>query len=285
MRLRRPVTVSTLAVALLATTAWPAAAHPGFRDGATAPARSLASLELAMAHGCGTEADAGGDPTTEVSIEVPEAFSHIAPGEVDGYEVTTEGAGSVPETVTWTATDGGIPAPVLPMEVVVDGDPGDEVYVKVFQGCDGFSYRWVGTPDEPADDPAVRLTLGEIDPDSPPPPAPEAPDIEEEPGLTGEGEIAPVDDDAATDTPDETDEVAPEDDETPAAVEELPTEPPAEEDGDGGLGWLPIAIGAVVLAGLGGLLASRRKQPVLDPTAREPGDPEPTTGDAPTDDR
>lgn len=266
MRIRRPLIVSAATATLVVAVALPASAHPFFTDGATAPAGSLTTLTLAMAHGCGTEADAGGDPTLEVSIEVPGAFSYIEAAEADGYEVSTEGDGPVPDVVTWTATDGGIPAPELELDVVVDGDPGDEVYVPVFQGCEGFSYRWIGTPDEPADDPAVRLTLGEPDPEAPDPPAPA-----EEPEATTE------DPEATTEDPEETDgdagtdeEVAGDDDEAPThdegrTVEDLPTEPPEDED-EGGFGWLPIVIGAIVLAGLGGLLGARRR-PVEDPAA------------------
>ncbi|WP_169786716.1 DUF1775 domain-containing protein [Nitriliruptor alkaliphilus] len=252
------MTVAFATAALVVAGVLPASAHPFFTDGATAPAGSLTTLTLAMAHGCGTEADAGGAPTLEVSIEVPGAFSYIAGAEVDGYEVSTEGDGPVPDVVTWTATDGGIPAPELELDVVVEGDPGDEVYVPVFQGCEDFSYRWIGTPDEPADDPAVRLTLGEPDPDAPDPPAPvEEPDATTE--DPDEGDDAGTDEDVAGGD----DEAAPDDDDT--TVEDLPTEPPEDEAG-GGFGWLPIVIGAIVLAAIGGLLGARRR-PVEDPAA------------------
>jgi uncharacterized protein YcnI len=264
MRLSRTVTLTAATAALVIGSALPAGAHPFFTDGATAPASSLATLTLAMAHGCGTESDAGGDPTTEIAVEVPEQVSYLEPGEVDGYEVSVEGdEGAVPDVVTWTATDGGVPAPALIVDLVVDGQAGDEVYVRVFQGCDGFEYRWVGTPEEPAEDPAVLLTLTEPDPDSPPPdPEPE----ETTPPETEDPEAAPEDevpDDAAA----EADGAATDDEVT--AVEDLATEPP--EDEGGGIGWWPFVLGAVVLAGLGGLLGARRR-PVHDPTAVAPGD-------------
>jgi uncharacterized protein YcnI len=257
MRSRRSLTVAVATATLVVVGAVPASAHPSFADGATAPAGSLTTLTLAMAHGCGTEEAAGGDPTTEVSVEVPAAFSYLEPLEVEGYEVTVEDGDrpGLPEVVTWTATDGGEPAPTLEMEAVVEGEPGDEVYVRVFQGCDGFAYRWVGTPDEPADDPAVRLTLGEPDPDAPPPPAPTDADAPE---------------DTATEEPDATDDevVAEDDDAADAAdaptVEELPTEPP--EDEVDGFGWGPLLIGALVLAGLGALLGAKMRRPVPDTT-------------------
>jgi uncharacterized protein YcnI len=268
MRLSRTLTVGAATAAVLLSATLPASAHPFFTGGATVPASSLWTVTLAMAHGCGTETDAGGDPTTEVALEVPPQFSYIEAGEVDGYEVSVEGDdGAVPDVVTWTATDGGEPAPELTMDVVVDGDAGDEVYVRVFQGCDGFEYRWVGTPEEPAEDPAVRLTLAEPDPDSPPPPAPEPPETTEPEGADPD---EAVEDEVPADAEEDVDDPATDDEVT--AVEDLPTDPP--EDEGGGLGWWPWVLGAVVVAGLGALLGARRR-PVQDPTAIGP-DEDPT---------
>lgn len=267
MRLSRSVTLAAATAAVLVGSALPASAHPFFTDGATAPAGSLTTLTLAMAHGCGTETDAGGDPTTQIAVEVPEQVSYLEPGDVDGYTVEVEGEeGAVPEVVVWTATDGGEPAPELTMDLVVDGDAGDEVYVGVFQGCDGFEYRWVGTPDEPAEDPAVRLTLGAPDPDAPPPPAPtEA--VEPEDGATEPDDGAAEPDDTTLE--EEADEAS---DDQATTVEDLPTEPP--EDEAAGLGWWPLVLGAIVLAGVGGLLGTllARRRPVNDPSVVAPGD-------------
>ena len=256
LRLRRPLLTTAATAALLAVTAAPAAAHPFFTDGATIPASSLGSVSLSMAHGCGTETDGGGDPTLEVALEVPEPVSFIEADELEGYELETEGDGPVPEVLVWTATDGGEPAPVFDLDLVVDGDEGDEVYFRVFQGCDDFQYRWVGTPDEPADDPAVRLTLTAADPDSPPPPEPE-PGPEE---ADDEGEGIDASDEA--DGVGEVDE-----DEQVTDVDDLPTDPTADDDGDaGGIGpWL-VVIGAIVLAGLGALLVTKRRP--VDPAAQ-----------------
>lgn len=243
---------------LLLATALPAAAHPFFADGATVPANSLATVTLNMAHGCGTEASGGGDPTLEVAVEIPERFAYVEVDDVDGYEVEVEGDGPVPEVVTWTATDGGVPAPELAMDVVVEGDEGDEVYVRVFQGCEDFEYRWIGTPDEPADDPAVRLELAAADPDSPPPPV-------EEPADEDEAEDDAADDAAADDAADEpaddpadeadgTDEVDVEDAD---AADEIADDPAAADDG-GGATWLWLLLGALALAGGGAWFATRR---------------------------
>jgi uncharacterized protein YcnI len=265
MRFRRPLTVTTATLAVLVVGALPASAHPFFTDGATAPAGSLTTLTLAMAHGCGTEEDAGGDPTLEVALEVPEAFSYVEPGEAEGYEASVEGGEpGRPEVVTWTATDGGEPAPDFELDVVVEGEVGEEIHVRVFQGCDGFSYRWVGTPDDPADDPAVRLTLGEPDPDAPPPPTPEdpaTPGTEED--VDGPGTATDADADGAdADDADGADG----DEEVPPTVEDLPTEPPEDEGADG-FGWLPLLIGALVIAAIGALLGARLRRPVPDEAA------------------
>lgn len=259
---RRPLTVAVATAALVAVTVLPAAAHPFFRGGATVSANSLATVTLAMAHGCGTEEAAGGDPTTEVSVEIPAEFSYVEAFDADGYEVSVEEGDrpGVPEVVTWTATDGGEPAPDLEMEIVVDGEAGDEVYVRVFQGCDDFAYRWVGTPDDPADDPAVRLTLAEENPDAPPPPAPEETVT---PGAEEDADEPQATDDGAAD--DATDAAV--DGDVPPEVEELPTEPPEDDPGDDGFGWPWLLLGAIVIVAAGALIGTRLRRPVPDPAA------------------
>lgn len=255
MSIRRPLTCAAVASGLLLATTLPASAHPFFADGATVAASSLDSASLSMAHGCGTEADSGGDPTLEVALEVPEQVSFIEATAPDGYELDEEGDGPVPDTIVWTATDGGETAPVFDLDLVVDGDEGDEVLFRVFQGCDDFQYRWIGTPDDPSDDPAVGMTLGAEDPDSPAPePEPGREEVPDEGSETDETDepVDPANDPA---------------DEEPTAVEDLPTEPAGDEGV--GFGWLPVVVGAVVLAGLGALLAGRRR--ALDPAA-SPGD-------------
>jgi uncharacterized protein YcnI len=276
MRIRRSLVIAAVAGGSLLCSALPAGAHPFFTDGATVPASSLGTLTLAMAHGCGTESEGGGDPTTEISIEVPEQVAYLLPQEVEGYEVSLEGdEGAVPDVVTWTAIDEGEPAPELTMDLVVDGDEGDELFVRVFQGCDGFEYRWIGTPDEPADDPAVGLTLAAEDPDSPPPvgepeEAPtDAPDVDEpvsEDPVDGDADGDDADDGAPTADDPASDDQALED--PPPAVDELPTEPPADE-GSGPLPVWAIVVGAIALAGIGALAGTalaRRRRP-QDPAA------------------
>lgn len=260
MRSRRVLAASSLTLALLLAGSSSASAHPFIRGG-TAPAASLATITLAMAHGCGTEESAGGDPTTEIAVAIPEVFSYVEPHELDGYEVNVEGEGPLPDVVVWTATDGGVPAPEVTMDVVVDGAEGDVIYLQVFQGCDGFQYRWIGTPDEPADDPAVRLTLTAPDPDSPPPvvepePTPE-PTTEPAPTSTPD-EPTPPD---TTPDPPATDGAA-DDDATGATTDgaagEVPGDTAGTTDGGGGVPWIVAAAVAAALVVAGVVLARRR---------------------------
>jgi uncharacterized protein YcnI len=276
MRIRRSLVIATVAGGSLLCSALPAGAHPFFTDGATVPASSLGSLTLAMAHGCGTESEGGGDPTTEISMEVPEQVSFIEPQDVEGYEVALEGdEGAVPDVVTWTAIDDGEAAPELPIDLVVDGAEGDEVFVRVFQGCDGFEYRWIGTPDDPADEPAVVLTLAAEDPDSPPPAGEPTGAPTDPPEVEDPVSEDPVDgDDPAEEAPgeDEPTEDEPALDEPPPAVDELATEPP-EDEGTGPLPVWLIVVGAIALAGIGALAGTalaRRRRP-QDPAAGPPG--------------
>ena len=209
-----PLTAALTAVFVLLS-ATSAMAHPFITDGATLPAASLKTMTLEMGHGCGNEAEGGGDPTLEVAMQVPEQVSFIEPLDTDGYDagVETGDDGNI-EVVTWTATEGGVAAPAVPMNIVVEGAEDDEVYFKVFQGCGDFEYRWVGTPDEPADDPAILLTLEAPDPSAPPPVSEpqQAPD-------DGSADEAPNDDDPEQ-APDE------------ASVEEAPTDDGTEAASD-----------------------------------------------------
>ena len=217
MRMRHPLPLaSALTTVLVLLSATAAMAHPVITDGATLPANSLKTMTLEMGHGCGNEAEGGGDPTLEVAMQVPEQVSFIELLDTDGYDAGVEtGVDGNIEVVTWTATEGGVAAPAVPMDIVVEGAEGDEVYFKVFQGCGDFEYRWVGTPDEPADDPAILLTLEAPDPEAPPP----APEPEQAPD-DGSTEEAPNDDNPEQ-APDEASaEEAPDDDGTEEASDD-----------------------------------------------------------------
>ncbi|MTV25182.1 DUF1775 domain-containing protein [Nitriliruptoraceae bacterium ZYF776] len=255
MRPRRVLTTVALAGVASLVLATPAAAHPFFRDADQVPANSLTTLTLAMAHGCQSESAGEGDPTLEVAVEVHERFSYVEPIDEDGYEasVETDDDGN-PTTLVWTATGDGEPAPDVEFDVVVDGEPGDEVYVSVFQGCADFEYRWIGTPDEPADDPAVRLVLTDEDPDSPPPVEEEAPTDDAPATDADDGDLAEED---ATDGDAEVDEAPVDEVESP----EEPAEPETEEAADeGGFPWVPLVVVLVVVAVIGAVLAARTRR-------------------------
>jgi uncharacterized protein YcnI len=262
--LRRAVALAAVATLLVAA---PASAHPFFRGG-EAPVDSLATLTLDLAHGCQDEAAGEGDPTTDVAMEVPEWMRIVEVPEADGWQVEleTDDDGRV-EVVSWTDDGGAEPAPTFDLDVVVSGEVGDERFVRLFQACEGFEYRWIGTPDEPADDPAIRLRLVEADPDNPAPPEPEPepePSTDDEADATeDEAAEATEDTDASDDAPgDEAteDDAADEDAEVADEVEGDPLA--ADADDDGGLAWLWLVLAALVVVGLlAGLVRARRQGP------------------------
>lgn len=250
---RRPrgVTAVVLAALLLLSVALPAAAHPFLRGGGEVPVDSLATVTLDLAHGCGSEASGAGQDTLEVALEVPDWLRVVTVADHPGYDhdlAIEEGRITV---VTWTATAGPEPAPAFDLDAVASGTPGETRHLAVFQGCADAAYRWIGTPDAPADDPAINVRLVAADPDRPaPPPAPvEDPDAEV---TTAEGEA-----DAEPDT-EGTDEPAPDDDD----VEDT-ADPSATEDADGTVEAVPAGAApdgddaslGRVLVWVGGVLA------------------------------
>ena len=166
------------AILLLAT---PALAHPFVVGGGRVPVQSLATIELDLAHGCGVESAGAGPDTDEVALEVPEWLRIVDVPEPDGWRVTIEDATDAQlGAVVWSATTATEPAPRFPLDVVVDGEPGETRHLRVSQRCGAVVERWIGTPDEPAEQPAVRLRLEAADPERPAPPLPE-PAAEAEP--------------------------------------------------------------------------------------------------------
>lgn len=69
------------------------------------------------------------------------------------------------EVVVWTATGEGLPAPTLPLDVVMDGEVGDEVLPVGLPVLRELRIPLDRDPraEEPADDPAVLLTLSAPD--------------------------------------------------------------------------------------------------------------------------
>lgn len=219
--IRRGALVAVLATLLVAG---PVAAHPFF-DPDEVPVDSIAEVTLDLAHGCGLEDDNGGhthgdaqdeEPTREVAVEVPAAVAWIEPAEPDGWELDIERADDGrAEVLVYRAEEGtDEPAPQFGLELVVRGEEGDELHWRIMQACDETTYRWVGTEEEPAEDPAVTMMLAAADPDAPPPP-PEAQDAVEDPeaddGEPEEDLVAELDEDAEEEA-DEADFVADEDD-------------------------------------------------------------------------
>ena len=257
---RRAAVLAAGATLLLAG---PASAHP-YIHGGEIPVDSLAEITLDLAHGCDTEAEGEGQPTTEVAVEVPDWLRVVEADEPEGWTLEVEEDDDLRIVeVAWLDDGGAEPAPTFDLEVVASGEVGEERYLGVFQACDDITYRWIGTPDEPADDPGVSVTLVEADPDAPPPPEPEP-----EPDDDG-AEEDEASDDAADDEADEAaEDDALEDDavEEDVADEDLAADEPdedeqvdaaAEGDDGGGMAWVWIVLAAVVLAGAGYLVQRR----------------------------
>lgn len=172
IRSRRAGRSAAGALLLVLLVAGPAAAHPFVRG--EVPVDSLATMTLAMAHGCESETAGEGAATTDVSLQVPDWLRVVDVPAESPWTVEREmGEDGTLEVVTWHAEDPEQPAPAFALDVVISGTPGEDRFLRVFQACDDFVYRWIGTPDEPADDPAVRVMLAAADPDAPPPPEPE----------------------------------------------------------------------------------------------------------------
>lgn len=245
-----------LAVALLLLVVAPAAAHPGVRGGEL-PVDSLATMTLATYHGCGTHDDAEEEATTGLTLEVP-AWLRVVDVPADGWDLTLErdDAGRL-GAVTWQDDDPTTIAPDVDLEVVVTGEPGETRYLRVIQTCGELTERWIGTPDEPADQPAVRVVLGEPDPDAPPPPPEDAPapdDTATEEDTTQDvadpTEAAAPTAEEAVDLDDSREEV-----EGTVADATLDASPATADDGNGIGGWLVALVAAA--AAVAGFVAWR----------------------------
>ncbi len=257
-RRRRGLATLVLGALLAVVTALPAAAHPFLRGGGEVPVDSLATVTLDLAHGCGTEAAGAGQDTLEVALEVPDWLRIVTVADHPGYVHDLEVDEGRIAVVTWTAADAPEPAPAFDLDVVASGTPGETRHLAVFQGCADSSYRWIGTPDEPADDPAINVRLVAADPDRPAPPPEPITDPDDEGATTADDADTDLDGEGSLDDPAATDDPATDDDEVadptdPAEDEanDLPgdAEPEAATEGgaDANLGR--------VLAWVGGVLA------------------------------
>lgn len=217
----RALVVAVVLVLLVAT---PGSAHPSVRGGVL-PVDSRATLTLVTGHGCSPEHGGPEAPTTAVVLEVPDWLRVVEVPAAAPWKIAVdpgEPAAGTAGTVTWATDEPAVTAPDLDLAVVVSGTDGETRYLRVVQRCGELTERWVGTPDEPADQPAVEVRLVAADPDAPPPPDP-APDaapeassgasddaaaapggnpLDDEPGEDGAGDDAPAEDAPADDPTD-----------------------------------------------------------------------------------
>lgn len=183
---RHAIVATGVVLASALVLATPAFAHPYVVGGGRVPVQSLATIELDLAHGCGVERPGEGPDTDEVALDVPGWLRIVDVPVPDGWDVTIE------ETlVLWEAARASEPAPRFALDVVVDGEAGETRHLRVSQRCGDAVERWIGTPDEPAEQPAVRLLLEPSDPDRPAPPLP-APPPQPEPAPGPEDAPVPV---------------------------------------------------------------------------------------------
>lgn len=236
---QRAIWVAAATGALTLALAGTAGAHVTANP-AEGPSDGYATVDFQVPHGC-EEA-----PTTQVTIQIPPSVPQVTPGRHPLWNLSTKEGKKDPvelhgekvtrgiSEVTYTAKQP-LPAHVLdslPMSIKLPaGEEGESVYFPTVQKCTEGQTRWIQIPaegesadelEEPA--PAVVLTAAE-----------------------GHGGAA-KEDEAAADT-------------QPAA--NVQAAAVGGEDDEGAPVWLAVvalAIGALgLLAGIGGLMASRRK--------------------------
>lgn len=154
--------VAAVVAALTLLPASAALAHPSLNPNAV-PVGSPVDTTLVVPHGCSSgdevrpEDETSAVATTRVDLQLLDGLE-VEPHSVDGWDVTTDD-----EAVSWTDAGGATTDPIeLPITLtVLDGDPGDQVNLAVYQECeDGQSYRWTeGSEDTPAV--LLELTEGE----------------------------------------------------------------------------------------------------------------------------
>lgn len=157
--MRRPALLAGLVVALTLLPATAAVAHPSFNPNQV-PVGEPVEAVLVVPHGCSTADEVMPEegqavPTTRFDLQQVEGV-RIEPGDVDGWDVSTDG-----EALVWTDAGGATTGPIeLPVTVTVEeGSPGDTFQLAAYQECeDGQSYRWTEGSE---DTPAVRLEVAD----------------------------------------------------------------------------------------------------------------------------
>jgi hypothetical protein len=261
------------ALVLVALAVTSAHAHPFVRG--AVPVDSLASITLATAHGC--DGHGGGDElaTTEVVLEVPDWLRIVAVAAADETTVELERDGTRVTAVTWQLDEPSVVAPELDLDVVATGTPGETRYLRVLQSCGERTERWLGTPDAPADQPAIAVELVAADPSAPPPPE-EVTASEDGAAVVADGAATSEDGAAAAASDDDVIEAA---DDTAGDASDATTSPADDDEGtrpeaatpaasaaedDGRVSPLSAGVSAVALlvagaAGAAVIVAKRRR--------------------------
>lgn len=156
---------AVLALVLILATAAAASAHPSFNPNRL-PAGEAVDAVLVVPHGCNPEGgmpdDGAASPTVVLDLQLTDEITAFEPHDIEGWRIERVSDG---EVVRWTATDGGTTEPIeLPITITLEGPVDEELYLAAFQECEEGSFRWIGTPEQEAEFPAVKLTTtaGEI---------------------------------------------------------------------------------------------------------------------------
>ena len=237
---------AVIALLLLAVTAVAASAHPSFNPNQL-PAGEAVDAVLVVPHGCnpagGMPEEGNASPTIVLDLQLTEEIVAFETHELDGWEVERISEG---EVVRWTATDGGTTEPIeFPVTLTIDGPVDEAFYLAAFQECEEGEFRWIGTPDQEAEFPAVKLTTtaGEIGVAEP----------EEAGHMTEDGDHEDGDDHAegGSEVPSEgatatggTDAVAGQDD--------------ADATAEDGVSWVALVVVVLVVAAGAAVLFARR---------------------------
>lgn len=154
----RKIIVAAAAVGMALAIAGPAAAHVTANP-SEAPSDSFFKTNFRVGHGC------DGEPTTEVSVQIPGTVSSVHPQVVAGWDIDTK-IGELDEPIenhgetitegvreiTWTATDEGLPdAHMQEFGVSMKlpaGDADEPLWFPFVQKCPkGGSHEWIEIPD------------------------------------------------------------------------------------------------------------------------------------------